>query len=368
MQRRDFLSLVGGSVAGAALARVAGAQGGEEPMRAERRRGGADFRAWTWVHGDDKVDAAAWRSRFARVRDSGITGVVVGGGTTPLHAEAAKAEGLAFHRWTWIANRTGDAWVKANHPEWFSVSRKGESSLTTPPYVGYYQWLCPSRPEVRAYLRQVVDGVAQESGVDGVHLDYIRHPDVILPRGLWAKYNLVQDHEMPEFDFCYCAHCRDEFRAQGGQDPMTMSDPASNMAWREYRWNSVTGLVRELSAAVRARGKQITAAVFPTPTLARALVRQAWEQWPLDAVFPMLYNGFYEEGISWIGASAREGVRALPASEPLYAGLYLPDLDPPSLGRAIASAREGGAAGVAFFEMNGLTDAHLAAVREALRR
>lgn len=362
MRRRDFLALVGSSMAGAALARVANAQHGVAPRGSD-----ADFRAWTWVHGDDRRDAAAWRARFARIRASGISGVLVGGGTTALHAEAAASEGLAFHRWTWIANRTGDAWVKANHPEWFSVNRKGESSLTRPPYVGYYQWLCPSRPEVRAYLRQVVGDVAREPGVDGVHLDYIRHPDVILPRGLWAKYNLVQDHEMPEFDFCYCEHCRTAFRAQEGVDPLSLADPASHTAWREYRWNSVTELVRELSAAVRAEGKQVSAAVFPTPSLARQLVRQAWEQWPLDAVFPMLYHGFYGEEIPWIGESAREGVRALPASETLYAGLYLPDLDPPSLARAIDAARAGGAAGVAFFEMNGLTDAHLAVVRDAVR-
>jgi hypothetical protein len=80
----------------------------------------------------------------------------------------------------------------------------------------------------------------------------------------------------------------------------------------------------------------------------------------------MLYHGFYEEDVSWIGTSVREGVSALRAGERLYAGLYLPDCDPPTLARAIAAARDGGAAGVAFFEMNGLTEAHLAVVKEAL--
>jgi hypothetical protein len=46
--------------------------------------------------------------------------------------------------------------------------------------------------------------------------------------------------------------------------------------------------------------------------------------------------------------------------------LYLPSLTPEELAAAIDYAREAGAAGVSLFEMNGLTDEHLTAVREAL--
>ena len=114
---------------------------------------------------------------------------------------------------------------------------------------------------------------------------------------------------------------------------------------------------------MHARGKAISAAVFPTPTIARTLVRQAWEKWPLDLVFPMLYHSFYRESVEWIGRSAAEGVAALPSSVPLIAGLYLPDLPPADLARAVQVARDGGAVGIAMFEMGGLSDAHLAALR-----
>lgn len=328
--------------------------------------GRAPFRGWTWVHGGGSAYASEWRRRFARIRAAGITGVLVSGGETPVLSVAARGEGLEFHRWLWIMNRSGDAWVKEQHPEWFSVSRNGESSLTKPPYVGYYQWLCPTRPEVREYLRGRLDEVARDPAVDGVHLDYIRHPDVILPRGLWEKYGLVQDHELPEFDFCYCDVCRETFRAQNGTDPRSLPDPEANLPWRQFRWNSVTETVRVLSAAVRGRGKPITAAVFPTPAIARRLVRQAWEQWPLDGVFPMLYHRFYLQDLPWIGASAREGVEALGGSELLVAGLYLPDLTPAELGRAVGIARDAGASGVSLFEMGGLSDAHLAALKGML--
>ncbi len=350
MKRREFIRTVGGAAIGAGLMPAA-VLGGCSTR--------PEFKSWTWVHGGGDATAEEWRSRFARIRAAGIRGVLVGGGDTALLSEAAHAEGLEFHRWTWILNRAGDEWAKEHHPEWYTVSRNGQSSLEHSPYVGYYKWVCPTREPVREYLRGTVREIAREAGVDGVHLDYIRHADVILPVGLWDKYGLVQDREHPEFDFCYCDVCRETFREQSGHDPLELEDPTQDAEWREFRWNSVTRLVRELADAVHTERRKITAAVFPTPTLARRLVRQAWEQWPLDAVFPMLYHGFYEEEVPWIGDAVREGVAALPARTPLYAGLYLPNLSPEELARAVNVARRAGAAGVSLFEMNGLTDDHL---------
>jgi len=266
----------------------------------------------------------------------------------------------------WILNRSGDEWVRENHPEWFTVSREGKSSLDHPPYVGYYRWLCPTRVPVREYLRGKVEEVARQPDIDGVHLDYIRHSDVILPIGLWSRYNLVQDREYPEFDFCYCDVCRETFMAQSGRDPVELPDPPSDGEWREFRWNMVTELVSVLSTAVHARGKRISAAVFPTPTIARQLVRQAWDEWPVDAVFPMVYQRFYNQEVPWIGEATKQGVSALAGRIPLYSGLYLAQLSPEELGEAARHARYAGAAGVSLFEIGRLSDEHLAALRQSM--
>jgi hypothetical protein len=329
--------------------------------------GGEPSRHWAWVHGGGPRTADEWRRYYARLRAAGLHGVHVGGGDTAVHSAAAREAGLVFSRWTWALNRSGDAQVKADHPEWFTVSREGNSSLTHPPYVPYYQWLCPTRPEVRRYVAEVMGAVARDPAVDAVHLDYIRHCDVILPVALWARYNLVQENELPPYDFCYCEVCREAFRRQGGRDPMTLADPSQDVEWRRFRWDSVTGLVREVARAVQSAGKPLTAAVFPTPSIARRLVRQAWDEWPLDEVFPMTYHGFYNEGIGWIGNAVRQGLAALPAGRPLYAGLYLPDLPPAALGMAVRNAMNAGAAGVSLFEADGLTDAHLAELASAVR-
>lgn len=379
MKRRDFVRVAAGGFAAATLTPGVSACGGVVPGETSVARSGRlstiPFLRWTWVHGGGDRSPSEWQTQYGRLAESGFHGVLVGGGETAIHAEAAHSAGLEFHRWIWTLNRNGDEWVKANHPEWFTLSRNGDSSLTHPPYVGYYKWLCPTRPEVREFLRDSILETARDPGVDGVHLDYVRHCDVILPSGLWAKYDLIQDREYPEFDFCYCDTCRETFASIHNTDPLELEDPSADEAWRRFRWDSVTGLVKVLTEAVHevpassygsslAPGwvaKPITAAVFPTPAIARRLVRQAWDEWPVDAVFPMLYHSFYEEGLEWIGQGVEEGLAAVAAREPpaqspkqIFAGLYLPSLSAEERIQAGEIARDAGAHGVSFFEMGGL--------------
>ncbi len=90
----------------------------------------------------------------------------------------------------------------------------------------------------------------------------------------------------------------------------------------------------------------ITGGVFWT----RRLVRQDWPAWNLDAVLPMVYHNFYEEDPVWIEPTVRQGVAALPAERPLYAGLYLPSLQTEAeFETAVEAAFQGGARGVALF-------------------
>jgi len=375
LRRRDFIRVAAGGITAATLS--SSLNGCTHPGTSPK-----EFLRWTWVHGGGDRTLAQWREQYDRLAEAGFHGVLVGGGETGIHAEASRQAGLELHRWVWTLNRNGDEWVKANHPEWFTVSRNGNSSLTHPPYVGYYKWLCPTRPAVREYLSNSMLSVAREPGVQGVHLDYVRHCDVILPRGLWSTYDLVQDREYPEFDFCYCDVCRESFASLHGTDPLEFPDPSADERWRRFRWESVTGLVRALAEVVHsverpesepssrlreAPGKPISAAVFPTPTIARRLVRQAWDEWPVDAVFPMLYHSFYEEGLEWIGIGVADGLRNLenPSNSPeddpsrqtarhLFAGLYLPALSPDERLDATNIARKAGAHGVSFFEMGSI--------------
>ena len=357
MKRRQFLETLTSSAAALGLYPLSTGNAAIIPQR--------KLRNWTWISGRHQWTPDEWLNQLRRIKAHGIGGVLASG-STEAAAEIARNLGIEFHQWMWILNRSGDTWVRENHPEWFTVSREGKSSLEHPPYVGYYRWLCPTRQPVREYLAAKVDEVANRSYIDGVHLDYIRHSDVILPVGLWSRYDLVQDREYPEFDFCYCDVCRETFLAQGGRDPMTLPDPPADREWREFRWNMVTAVVSDLADAVHARDKLITAAVFPTPNIARRLVRQAWDEWPLDAVFPMIYQGFYNQEVPWIEAAAEQGVAALAGRIPLYAGLYLAQLSPDELGEAVKHATRAGASGVSIFEIGSLSDEHLTALQRSL--
>jgi uncharacterized lipoprotein YddW (UPF0748 family) len=250
------------------------------------------------------------------------------------------------------------------HPDWFSISRNGESSLEKPPYIKQYKWLCPTTPAVREYMVNRVTDLAKSEGLAGVHLDYIRYPDVILPIGIQPKYNLVQDKEYPEFDFCYCSVCRESFKKQEGIDPLELTDPPSSEAWKKFRYNSLTELVNQCCQAVHQQGKLITAAVFPSPDIARTIVRQDWPKWDMDAILPMMYHEYYNEGIDWIKKVTEEGKRELPAHITLHSGLFVGWLDPEKLPLAVEGALQGGADGIVLFTGGAMSDEHWRALKK----
>ncbi len=271
----------------------------------------------------------------------------------------AQKVGIQLHAWRPTMIRGGKEFME-QHKDWYAVSRNNESCIDNPPYVDYYRWLCPNEPEVLDYLMNDYLEVAKIEGIAGIHFDYIRYCDVFLPVGLLPKYNLVQDHEMAEFDFCYCHRCRKAFQKENGRDPLKIEDPASDTAWKAWRLKHIVNIVNTITPEVKKQtGKMVTAAVFPTPEMSAKMVRQDWGKFEIDAVFPMLYNGFYNQDIEWIGKCIKEGVQTMSYPKPIYAGIYMPDVkSPKSFRKAIETALKNGAKGVVFFNAQGLDEEH----------
>ncbi|MBO9728994.1 MAG: family 10 glycosylhydrolase [Chitinophaga sp.] len=302
-----------------------------------------------WINPDHKDTAAVLQSRYATYRKAGITDIMFEA-DSELHFKTAKANGIKAHRWMWTMNR-GEKDLLASHPEWYAKNRKGESCADHPPYVDYYRWLCPSKPEVVNYLKSQVKKILSLDYVDGIHLDYVRFCDVILPVNLWSHYGIDQSKELPEYDFCYCEQCRNAYKEKNGIDPLQIEHPDQSPSWRKFRYDRITNVVNNLAQVARQHKKPISAAVFPTPEIAKRIVRQDWTNWPLNAVCPMIYHGFYRENVSWIGDAVAEGVKGLHGAFPLYAGLYLPDFhgNYSELAEAVRLAIQNGAAGVSIF-------------------
>lgn len=352
--RRSFVknSILAGLSASVSLSAAA--------ARPESRR--KAWKHWMWVRPNPEDREDDIRQYYRRCYAAGLRGVFFEA-DSEKHYRIAKEQKLEAHRWMWTLNR-GEASLLKEHPEWYSINRNGASCADKPPYVNYYRWLCPSREEVAQYLEGQVRQILSKDYVDGIHLDYVRFCDVILPVNLWDNYKIEQTRELPEYDYCYCPVCRTRFREWKGMDPADIRFPEESLSWRQYRYNAVTRIVERLAAVARTHKKPITAAVFPTPEVARRNVRQDWVKWPLSGICPMIYHGFYKEDVAWIGDAVAEGVAALHNKFPLYAGLYLPDFKSNTeIQQGIEGALRKGAAGVSLFGK--VTDDVLAILQQA---
>ncbi len=362
MDRKHFLSLVSAGAVGLAGGSLLRCNTGDSdstsasstpPPSPERA-----LKHWAWMgEGNEGWTLDEWKQQLGQMRAAGISAVLFHEGIKILNelVPAARQEGLEVHLWNVTMMEGG---MEDEHPEWYAVNRKGESAAVKPAYVPYYKFMCPSREPVQEFLAEQIGALAQIEGVTSIHLDYIRYPDVILPVALWPKYDLVQDKEYPAFDYCYCDVCRDAFKQQTGLDPLELDDPPANQAWLQYRYDTITRVVNRLADVVHENGKQLTAAVFPTPDIARALVRQDWTRWNLDAVLPMIYHSFYNEDVAWVGEATREGVEALAGKFPLYSGLFVPELNPDELAQAAELALANGAQGIVLFQGKTPTEEH----------
>lgn len=325
---------------------------------------------WCWMnYGKDRN----WDEVFQNLQAMGIGGVL-------LHAKAenypeviavAKNYDIDIHAWQWIMNRPGHKIVK-DHPEWLSVNREGKSLADEMAYVGYYKFLCPAIPEVRTYLKKEIEKIVSIEGVKGISLDYHRFVDVILPENIQPKYNIVQDKEYPQWDYGYHPAMIKKFMEKHNYDPRELEDPSTDKNWNQFRYDQITEIANMLADVAHKHGKLISASPFPSPTIARKLVRQDWDKWNLDIVFPMIYSGFYADGgTDWIANCTKEGVETVGnKGTKVYTGLFVPhhNNDTLNLVKAMEIAERNGAAGISLFGLPSLDSTQLEAAKVFMSR
>ncbi|MCQ2149059.1 MAG: family 10 glycosylhydrolase [Bacteroidales bacterium] len=299
---------------------------------------------WMWEGLKRDWSDEQYSAHFRKAFECGICAVLFEGYDERIY-RLCKEAGLEAHYWRWTMNRAD---LLDSHPEWFAVNRKSESTFDKPAYVDYYRFLCPSHPEVAEFLADDYLELSRLKYVDGMHLDYVRFPDVILPVSLWSGYGIEQTSELPEYDYCYCELCREKFKELTGKDPLDLKYPQESQSWINFRLDAITAVVEKIHKTLEADGKFLSAAVFPGPSMARKMVRQDWGNWPLKAYFPMIYNGFYDEGVEWIGRSVNESVKAVQGRAAIYAGVMYPDIKD-DFEKALDAAYGNGASGVSFF-------------------
>lgn len=285
----------------------------------------------------------------------------------------AKKYDIELHAWMWTGARA-ELNLRKQHPDWYQVNGLGQNLNDVNLYGReYYRFLCPSHKESVEYLKDRARELAEIDGVTGVHLDFIRYPDAILPYALHESRGVVQDKVYPLWDCCYCDECRSLFKAQTGIDPIDLKDPTSNKRWMKFRWSQMAKMTSEICAEIQACGKKSSAAVFASPSESKKLVRQDWVNYRnADYLFPMIYNDSYGFPDEWIEEATREGVEGLKkAGNPakLYSGVMFPR-DPEKIESLFKYAKDGGAAGICLFSLErtakpGMWEALEKAVKES---
>lgn len=320
---------------------------------------------WAWMDGSDQTPIDEWKKLFDRLLSGNVNGLLMNG-SDELYKKIGplgQQMGMQIHAWRWTMNR-GD--YMQEHPEWYTVNRLGQSVIDKPPYVGYYRWLCPSRPEVKDLLVKDYSRLADIPGISGVHLDYVRYCDIYLPIALLPQYNLVQDFEMPEFDYCYCPLCRSIFKEKHGYDPMDKEDPSKDLTWHQFRLDQLVHVVQEIAKAIHLKKSVITAAVFPTPEMSRRMVRQDWARFNLDAYLPMLYHDFYLKPTDWIAECVLEARKEMGSAAPIYAGVMMnpTTFNPEVLAKTIQQVKKAGGQGLSSFTAGGLGEEQLEVLKK----
>jgi len=138
------------------------------------------MKQWIWMGGEE-LSSEQWKRSFETIKEHGIDAVLLNGNEKIFEKAIPIANNMELEIHTWLITLLGDNELAKKHPEWFAVNGLGETAAEIPQYVDYYKWLCPNNPEVQEYLIDKVNSLSKIPGNSGVHLDYIRFCDVILP-------------------------------------------------------------------------------------------------------------------------------------------------------------------------------------------
>jgi uncharacterized lipoprotein YddW (UPF0748 family) len=258
-------------------------------------RGG---RAW---YDADLADATPYRETLERQ------------GTDVLRhlLERARGADLRVHAWVNVLSLNGNRKapiVEELGPGAVLVDRRGRSLLDYPgldvpaPDRDWYRmgtpglYLDPAAPGVRARLvATFLELLERYPELDGLHLDYIRHPGV-LPFVPGSRFGVG-------LDFGYGSATRERFRRESGRtDPFAdPTNPATSALvnttqWDDWRREQVTTLVSAIRTAALAAAPDllISAAVIPYADRAYLSLAQDWRGWLeaglVDFAVPMVYS------------------------------------------------------------------------------
>lgn len=259
-------------------------------------RGG---RAW---YRSSQADAAPYRA------------IVEAHGVDPLNTliDKAHAQGLRVHAWVNVlslSHNTQAPILRELGKQAIHVDRKGRSILDYP--AGFdlpmpdREWLRAGTPGV--YLDPAAPGVSEKlvatfeelvrnyPRLDGLHLDYIRHPGV-LPFVPGSRFGVGLDYgygEASRLRFNRETGLPGPYANDAAPDPTRLRNASR---WDDWRRAKVTELVERIGAATAAVQPQLrlSAATIAYVDRAYLSLMQDWRHWIdaglIDFAVPMIYT------------------------------------------------------------------------------
>ena len=273
--------------------------------------------------------------------------------------DLAHARGLRVHAWfnaLSLARNRDAPLVQHVGRQAVIVDRRGRSLLEYPdlevpsPDREYERmgtpgvWLDPAVPGVIEYLERTVDDLVQAApGLDGLHLDFIRHP-MVLPLVPGSRFDVG-------LDFGYGPGSVERFETETG-GPFRRGT-----SWDEFRREQVDAVVRRLCARVPETW-DCSAAVIAYADRAYLTAMQDYRRWLeegwLDFAVAMAYTRD-NHLLRLLSHSLRGGLAGDRVWIGLGSWLFVNDLE--GLVKQVELAREPAPSGLALFSYDALVDA-----------
>ena len=250
--------------------------------------------------------------------------------------------------------------VAARHPEWITVGRDGrrltsysKKEMARADTEGWY--VEPSEPSFAAYFAAVAGEVAANYEVAGVHLDFIRYPNIRFGYGERARaaYRKAKPGEPDPRLLGYHKSDRDIFRpATGAAGLADRWFDLHTLEWYDWRARQIERIVATAGGAVHEAKPECvySAAVWANPEHAYRYVGQDWLGWSerglVDILVPMTYWGNADK----LGAVAERLARRRADTCRVYLGVGTFNHDPAYTAATVAGLGDCPADGFVLFD------------------
>jgi len=281
-------------------------------------------------------------------------------GWNPLKeaVDLAHERGMELHAWVWVfaaGNQAHNPLVNlpaeylgpilTAHPDWANYDDRGSRippGQTKP-------FLDPANPAVRQYLLQLFEEIVTNYDVDGLQLDYIRYP--------------FQDPSAGR-TYGYGTAARQQFQAQTGVDPMTLSPQNANQSqlwqqWTEFRREQISSFVAETSRLVHRLKPDLilSTAVFALPEHQRIQqLQQDWETWARQGDVDLIVLMSYAMDTNRLQQLTNPWLESNFAAALVVPGIRLLNLPNATVVDQIQALRDSSAGGYALFATGNLRD------------